>query len=59
MENPWYKSWPDVYPKSLKYYEGSVVDFKEKILHQLKAIPLLESTSSKISWPNIRPIHPR
>jgi len=29
MEKPWYKLWPDVYPKSLKYYEGSVVDFME------------------------------
>ncbi|MFH1912282.1 MAG: AMP-binding protein [Pseudomonadota bacterium] len=29
MENPWYKSWPDVYPKSLKYYEGGIVDFME------------------------------
>ena len=29
MEKPWHKLWPDVYPKSLKYYEGSVVDFME------------------------------
>ena len=29
MEKPWYKLWPDVYPKSLRYYEGSIVDFME------------------------------
>ena len=29
MEKPWYKLWPDVYPKSLTYYEGSIGDFME------------------------------
>jgi hypothetical protein len=29
MEKVWYKRWPDVYPKSLNYYEGNVVDFLE------------------------------
>jgi long-chain acyl-CoA synthetase len=29
MEKPWYRLWPDEYPKSLKYYEGSIVDFME------------------------------
>jgi long-chain acyl-CoA synthetase len=29
MEKPWYKLWPEVYPKSLIYYEGNVVDFME------------------------------
>ena len=29
MEKPWYKLWPDVYPRSLTYYEGSICDFME------------------------------
>jgi long-chain acyl-CoA synthetase len=29
MEKLWHKKWPEVYPKSLKYYEGNVVDFME------------------------------
>ena len=29
MEKPWYKLWPDVYPKSLTHYEGSIGDFME------------------------------
>jgi len=29
MEKVWYKRWPDVYPKSLTYYEGNVMDFLE------------------------------
>jgi long-chain acyl-CoA synthetase len=29
MEQPWEKSWPEAYPKSLTYYEGSIVDFLE------------------------------
>jgi len=29
MEKLWYKLWPDIYPKSLKYYEGSIWDFME------------------------------
>ncbi len=29
MEKPWYKLWPGIYPKSLNYYEGSIVDFFE------------------------------
>ncbi len=29
MEKPWYKLWPAIYPKSLRYYEGSIVDFME------------------------------
>ncbi|MFH0789237.1 MAG: AMP-binding protein [Pseudomonadota bacterium] len=29
MEKPWTKSWPDIYPRSLKYYKGSIVDFME------------------------------
>ena len=29
MEKPWYKLWPTIYPKSLRYYEGSIVDFME------------------------------
>src|SRR5512140_3998825 len=29
MEKPWYKVWPAIYPKSLRYYEGSIVDFME------------------------------
>ncbi len=29
MDKPWYKLWPDVYPKSLTYYEGSIWDFME------------------------------
>jgi len=27
MEKPWYSLWPKVYPRSLRYYEGNVVDF--------------------------------
>ncbi|MDD1778619.1 MAG: AMP-binding protein, partial [Candidatus Helarchaeota archaeon] len=26
MDKPWYKKWPKVYPKTLKYYEGNVAD---------------------------------
>ncbi|MBA4394522.1 MAG: long-chain fatty acid--CoA ligase, partial [Desulfobacca sp.] len=29
MEKPWTKTWPAIYPRSLKYYEGSIVDFME------------------------------
>jgi long-chain acyl-CoA synthetase len=29
MEKPWFKLWPDIYPRSLQYYEGSIVDFME------------------------------
>jgi len=27
MEKPWFRLWPKVYPRSLRYYEGNVVDF--------------------------------
>ena len=29
MEKPWFKLWPEIYPRSLQYYEGSIVDFME------------------------------
>jgi long-chain acyl-CoA synthetase len=29
MEKAWFKLWPEVYPKSLKYYEGNIADFLE------------------------------
>lgn len=27
MEKPWFKKWPKEYPKTMKYYEGNVVEF--------------------------------
>jgi hypothetical protein len=29
MEKPWHKSWPAIYPKSLRYYEGGIVGLPE------------------------------
>lgn len=29
MEKPWNKSWPQVYPRSLNYYEGNIFEFME------------------------------
>jgi long-chain acyl-CoA synthetase len=29
MDKPWFRRWPAAYPRSLRYYEGNIVDFLE------------------------------
>jgi len=41
MEKPWYKLWPKVYPRSLHYYEGSIVDFLDASASRFPERPAL------------------
>jgi len=41
MERPWYMLWPKVYPRSLQYYEGSIVDFLDASAKRFPERPAL------------------
>jgi long-chain acyl-CoA synthetase len=41
MEKPWFKLWPKAYPRSLQYYEGSIVDFLDASANRFPERPAL------------------
>jgi len=41
MEKPWYRLWPKVYPRTLQYYEGNIVDFLDATATRFPERPAL------------------
>lgn len=54
MEKLWFKLWPEVYPKSLKYYEGNVVDFMEASAKRFPERPALIFMGKTMSFRELR-----
>ena len=54
MEKPWYKLWPEVYPKSLQYYEGSIVDFLDAAVTRFPERPALIFMEKAVSFRELR-----